>query len=133
MKRAVILAILLTSCPNPTTGKVDPYLTARTVITQAGTAVALADGIFNQWVLNQPEDKAKEVKAKYLRIKTAVLNGLQMALDGVDIAEKAKKDPNVTTLLAAADKAWQDLQKLISDLMVTKAKGRPIKLPHHLM
>jgi phage I-like protein len=121
MKRAalaVVAALLLWGCPNPETGKVDPYLTARTIILQMQTATALADGIFNQWLLGQPEGEAKDAtEAKYLKIKTAVLNGLQLALDGVDIAEQAKKDPDITKLLEAADAAWQDLQKFLSDLL----------------
>lgn len=121
MKRAalaVVAALLLWGCPNPETGKVDPYLTARTIILQFQTATALADGIFQQWLLGQPEGEPKEqAKAKYLKIKTAVLNGLQLALDGVDIAEQAKEDPDVTKLLEKADAAWKDLQKFLADLL----------------
>jgi hypothetical protein len=117
MMSLAALSLLVTACPNPETGKVDPYLTARTVILQAQTAISLADGIFHQWLLGQEADKAKAAEARYYKIKTAVVNGLKLAMDGVDIAEKAKKDPDVATLLAAADKAWQDLQKFLSDLL----------------
>jgi hypothetical protein len=121
MKRAalaVVAALLLWGCPNPETGKVDPYLTARTIILQVQTATALADGIFQQWLLGQPEGEEKDkAKATYYKIKTAVLNGLQLALDGVDIAEQAKKDPDLTKLLEKADAAWQDLQKFLTDLL----------------
>ena len=121
MKRAalaVVAALLLWGCPNPETGKVDPYLTARTIILQFQTATSLADGIFQQWLLGQPEGEPKDqAEAKYLKIKTAVLNGLQLALDGVDIAEQAKEDPDVTKLLEKADAAWKDLQKFLADLL----------------
>jgi hypothetical protein len=113
---ATVLAFSLTGCPGPG-GKVDPWLTARTIITQTQTAMALSDGIFNQWKLTQPEDKAKEAEAKYLKIRNTVLNSLQLALDSVDIAEQAKKDLDIKKLMEKANAAWADLQKLLSDLL----------------
>ena len=120
MKKALLLlgVLFLWACPNPTTGKTDPYLTARIVINQAQTAVALADGIFNQWLLGQADAvKAKESAAKYQKIKTGVANGLQLAYSGVDIAEQADEDPDIAKLLAQADTAWKDLSKLLGDLL----------------
>lgn len=132
MKRillAVMAAILLAACPGPA-GKVDPWLTARTIILQTQTAVGLADGIFQQWLLSQPEGEKKEdAKAKYLKIKQTVMNGLQLALDGVNIAEQAKKDPDVQKLLAAADAAWKDLQKLLADLLKQPPASAPTGKP----
>lgn len=113
---AVIAAFTFTACPGPG-GKIDPWLTARTIITQTQTAMAMADGIFNQWALHQSEDKAKEAKAKYLKVRQTVLNSLQLALDGVAIAEQAKKDPDVKKLMEKANAAWVDLQKLLTDLL----------------
>jgi len=117
-KLFLIGVLLLVGCPNPITGKVDPYLTARTVIMQAQMGLSVADGIFGQWALMQ-SDKEKAAKAQetYLKIKTAIGNGLQLALDGVDIAEQAKKDPDVTKLLAQANGAWGDLTKFLGDLL----------------
>jgi hypothetical protein len=110
-------------CPDPQTGKIDPYLTARTVILQANTALALADGIFNQWLLGQTDaEKAKRTQQIYEKTRTAVSNGLQLALNGVDIAQQAKEDPDVAKLMAEADKAWKSLSKFLTDLL---AKGDP--------
>lgn len=130
MKRillAIVAAMLLAACPGPT-GKVDPWLTARTIILQTQTAVGLADGIFQQWLLSQPAgEKKEEAQAKYLKIKQTVMNGLRLALDGVDVAEQAKKDPEVGKLLEKADAAWRSLQQLLADLLKTPAP--PASLP----
>lgn len=119
MKKLFMLAaFLLVGCPNPETGKVDPYLTARTVINQANIAVALSDGIFNQWLLGQTDvEKAKKAQAAYQKIKTGVVNGLQLALNGVAIAEQAKTDPNITDLMAIANEAWGNLRKFLEVLL----------------
>jgi hypothetical protein len=121
MKRlvlAVLLALVAWGCPNPETGKVDPYLTARTIILQANTALALADGIFNQWLLGQSDaEKAKKVQATYQKVKTSVANGLQLALNGVAIAQQAKEDPDVKKLMAEANNAWGNLRKFLEDLL----------------
>jgi len=124
----ILLAAILfvVGCPNPQTGKVDPYLTARTIINQASTALALSDGIFNQWLLGQTDaDKAKKVQQTYVKVKTAVANGLQLALNGVAIAEQAKKDPNLDDLMSKANEAWDSLRKFLTDLF---AKPEDAKL-----
>lgn len=120
MRRATlaVATALLVGCPNPDTGKVDPYITARAIILQVHTAVSLADGIFQQWAVGQPSgEELEKTKAIYYKIKTAVFNGIQLALDGVDIAEQAKEDLDVNKLLEKADAAWKDLQKFLSDLL----------------
>lgn len=122
-KMVMVLALLMMipvemGCPDPVTGQVDPYLTARTIILQANTALALADGIFGQWVLGQSDvEKAKKAQAIYTKSKTGVANGLQLALNGVAIAQQAKTDPDITKLMAEANKAWINLRKFIEDLM----------------
>lgn len=121
MKRlalAFMAVMMMVACPDPLTGKIDPYMTARTVINQAGVSLALADGIFNQWLLAQSDvEKAKKTQATYVQIKTAVANGLQVAYVGVGIAEQAKKDPDISKLLAEADNAWKALSKLLGGLL----------------
>ena len=129
MKRslAALFVLSLIACPGPT-GKVDPWLTARTIINQTQSAVVLADVIFQQYLLGQPEgDQKEQTKAKYLKIKQAVVNGLKLAYDGVGIAEQAKTDPDVTKLLEKANEAWADLQKLLADLL--KTEPTPASLP----
>lgn len=129
MACCAFLISMETGCPDPQTGKVDPYLTARTVILQANTALALADGIFNQWLLAQTDlEKAKKTQAIYEKTRTAVSNGLQLALNGVDIAQQAKEDPDVAKLMAEADKAWQSLSKFLSDLLGKEDSGVTVAL-----
>lgn len=125
MKRlvlALVAAIIVTACPNPETGKIDPYLTARTIILQANTALSVADGIFQQWLLGQ-SDQEKVVKAQktYTLAKSGVTNGLQMALNGVNIAEQAKKDPDIKELMKEANEAWGSLRKFLEDLFASPA------------
>lgn len=120
----IVAALLLCSCPGPG-GKVDPWLTARTIITQTQNALFFIDGIFNQWLLGQPDDKRDEVESKYLMVRQAVIDGLRLALDGVDIAEQAKKDPDVQKLMEAADKAWLDLKTFVANLLKTPSTMPP--------
>ena len=121
MKRlvlAVVVALLMGGCPDPQTGKIDPYLTAHTVINQASMALPIAEGIFNQWLYQQTDaEKVKKVQLTFAKVKTAVANGLKLAHDGVDIAKQAKQDPDVSKLLAHADTAWKDLYKFLDDLL----------------
>jgi hypothetical protein len=131
MKRlifAVVAGLLVWACPNPETGKIDPYLTARTIINQAQTALALADGIFNQWMWAQADpEKVKKYSAAYQKIKTSVANGLLLAFNGVDIAEQAKTDPNVEDLLVEANKAWTNLRKFLSDLLAKPEDAQTVE------
>ena len=124
MVRAVQLVVLLVAagmlagCPNPATGKTDPWLTAKTIINQSKMGVPVADVIFTQWKLSQTDQqKVAEAEAKYVKIKLAVLNGLSVAYDGVVIAEQAKTDPDMSKLMDQAETAWQDLRKFLEDLL----------------
>jgi len=122
LKLALILIPVLTlqGCPDPNTGKIDPYLTARTIILQANTSLALADGIFNQWLLSQSDaDKAKKTQEVFEKARTVVANSLQLALNGVTIAETAKTNPNMADLMKEANAAWVNLRKLLEDLFVS--------------
>lgn len=118
MKRWFIIFALILGCVNPQTGKVDPYVTARSTISQAQIVVSLADGIFTQWAVAQT-DQSKVTKATetYARAKTGVANGLRLALDGVNIAEAAKKDPNIESIGKYANAAWNDLYALLTGLI----------------
>lgn len=121
MKRLALclaLALLAWGCPDPQTGKIDPYLTAHTVINQASLALPIAQGIFNQWLYAQADaEKAKKAQVTFAQVYTAVSNGLKLAHDGVDIAKQAKEDPDVSKLLAQADAAWKSLYKFLDDLL----------------
>jgi len=126
MKRlalCLVLALLAWGCPDPQTGKIDPYLTAHTVINQTSLALPIAQGIFNQWLYAQTDaEKIKSAQQLFAKIYTAVSNGFKLAHDGVDIAKQAKEEPDVAKLLAQADTAWKDLYKFLDDLL---AKGDP--------
>lgn len=127
MKRvalAIAAALLVWGCPNPETGKIDPYLTAHTVINQASLALPIAEGIFNQWLYQQTDaEKAKKAQLTFAKVKTAVANGFKLAHDGVDIAKQAKEEPDVAKLLAQADTAWKDLYKFLDDLLAAGDPG----------
>lgn len=113
---------LLAGCPNPVTGKTDLWLTAKTVINQSKMGLPIADVLFTQWTLSQTDqEKVQKVTAKYSKIKLAVFNGLNVAYDGVVIAEQAKTDPDMVKLMDQAEKAWQDLRKFIEDLLKPEA------------
>jgi hypothetical protein len=120
MKKLILtlmVALLAWGCPDPQTGKIDPYLTARTIILQANTALSVADGIFQQWLLGQSDqEKVAKAQKTYTLAKSGVTNGLQMALNGVNIAEQAKKDPDIKKLMSEANEAWTSLRKFLEDL-----------------
>jgi hypothetical protein len=116
----VVLYVGICGCPSPNTGviKSDPYLVAHTIINQAGLALTVAEGIFNQWVYVQTDSKKVEkAQLTFAKVKTLVANGLKLAHDGVYIAEQAKQTPDVTQLLLKADNAWDDLRQFLADLL----------------
>ena len=116
-KTLVLLAFLIMGCPDET-GKVDPYLTARNIINQKHLPIAVADSIFGMWCSKQTDqEKLKATQEKYQKIKAAVLNGLQVALEGVNIAEQAQKDPNLTDLMDRANDAWTSLRTFLEELL----------------
>jgi len=131
MKKLLLVAVfLLAGCPQPG-GKTDPWLTAKTIINQARLGAPIADALFTQWTLSQTDQgKVAETTAKYTKLKLAVLNGLQVAYDGVVIAEQAKTDPDMAKIMDQAEKAWTDLRKFIEDLLKPVAPAtQPVVQP----
>lgn len=125
----LVALLLLVGCPGPG-GKVDPYATARTVINSMQFSVSFADAIFNQWAIKQTDPaKVKAASEKYAYIRLLVLDGLQAALKGVDIAEQAKKDPDMTKLMDQAELAWKDVRVFLADLLKTPAPPPPTTQP----
>lgn len=121
-----LVALFIVGCPNPETGKTDPWLTARTVILQSKNAVSIAESIFMQWTFSQTDaEKVKKSQETFYKIKTAVLNGFTLAMDGVNIAQQAKEEPDVTKLLSQANTAWADLHKFLGDLLGDKEEPKP--------
>jgi len=118
MAIAVVVAVFLCGCPDANTGKMDPYLTAHTIINQAGVALTVAEGIFNQWVYAQTDvEKVQKAQLTFAKIKTLVAHGLELAHDGVYLARQAKEQPDVIKLLAQADVAWNDLRSFLTALL----------------
>jgi hypothetical protein len=115
----VLLFVLLAGCPGLTNCKgTDPYATARLVIGGTQIAVQSSEAVFMAWAATQTDmEKVKVALAKFTKIKAAVLQGLQVALDGVDIAQQAKTDPDIKKLMAQAETAFQDLRKLLEGLL----------------
>lgn len=110
------------TCSAPT----DPYATARLVINGTQIAVQTSEGVFMLWAATQTDpEKVKTALAKFTKVKVAVLQGLQVALDGVDIAQQAKTDPDIRKLMVAAETAFQDLRRLLEELL-TKPASQPV-------
>lgn len=120
------LALLVTACPPcppPQTGPgTSPYVIAKGVIYSGQLAVSLAGGFFNLWLSSRPAttpaEKISEYKTTYNKVSTSVLNGLQLALTAVNIAEEQGKEFNLVSLLAQAETAWQQLRQFLSGLGV---------------
>ena len=118
-----LITLFLCSCPHNGAGpvgptKTDPYAIARAVIQGAQLSLFVADGVFEQWALQQTDqEKVKAARAKYTHIRTAVVDGLRLALDAVNIAQQAATDPDLSKILLQADAAWQDLKALLTDLL----------------
>lgn len=114
----VVLSCCALGCPNTGTMRSDPYVVSHMVINQAGLALTIAEGIFNQWLLTQSDmKKIRKARLTFAKVHTLVAGGLKLAHDGVRIAEKAKETPDVVALLSEADDAWGDLRQFLSDLL----------------
>jgi len=125
---AVLLAMLFVACPGFTSceGKTDPYTIARLTISGTQVAVQASEAVFMAWAAAQTDmEKVKAALAKFTKIKSSVLQGLQVALDGVDIAQQAKTDPDIKKLMALAETAFQDLRKLLEELLA-KPSSQPV-------
>lgn len=125
----VVLSVLA-SCPGFTScpGK-DPYATARAIISGTQVVVGMSDSVFYAWAsLQSDPELVKKALAIFTKTKNSVFTGLQVALDGVDIAQQAKVDPNITKLMEKAETAFQDLKKFLADLLA-KAPATPSTMP----
>lgn len=116
-KAALLALFLLVGCPGPS-GKVDPYITARAVISGAQMSLTLADGIFMQWAVTQTDPaKVKAATEKFNYIKLCVADGLRIANDAVNVAEAAKAPVDITKIMDQAEIAWKDLRVFLTDLL----------------
>lgn len=117
---AIMVAVFLTACPHntpdPNTPPKDPYATARAVIAGAQLTLLGADGVFEITAAFMDPAKVPELRKDYLRIRGAVVDGLKLASDGVDVAESQKQGFDIVKLLAQAETAYQDVLKFLADL-----------------
>lgn len=118
----MLVLLLMSGCPESQTQILsDPYLTAKTVISQANIALSLADGIFQQWALGQADiQKRAGAQKTFTIIKTSVANGLQLALKGVEIAQTAKQNPDLRVLMGQSEEAWRALTQFLAGILDPK-------------
>jgi len=116
---AAVLVMTLASCPDPVTGKIDPYLTTKTSIAFAKSSLVLADALFENILVYAKivGDKAKDARTKYAKAKDIVTKTLAAAEAGLEIAMKANKGVDVMTIMMDTDRAWKALRDLIASFM----------------
>lgn len=136
LKRIMLVGavLLIAGCPHNGPGPViNPYSTARGVIQLAQIALTMADGVFEEWAGAQTDlIMVEATRAKYTKVRTAVADGLKVAMDAVAVAEAAGTEIDLSKILAAAETAWQDLRKFLSDLGTPASKPAlkgTLKLP----
>jgi hypothetical protein len=102
----------------------DPYATARAAVAGAEITLYFADDVFESWAAGQTDlIKVAKARAGYVRIRAAVADGLRVALDTIDVAEKVHAGLNLGQILAQADGAYQDLKAFLNDLFSVPASG----------
>jgi hypothetical protein len=125
MKRLLItlFVLFLFGCP-PTT---NPYIAAKTVISSAQTAVSVADSIFENWVTSQPDKTVVESqRRRYAQLRLAVVQGLEVAYQSVNVAEELKAGMDVPVILQKADTAWSALRLFINEVFVKYPANIPL-------
>lgn len=117
---AALFTLLLTACPHNgpdvATPEKDPYAIARAVVQTAQLSLLAADGVFEIWAGFAEPAKATEARVTYTKIRTAVVDGLKVAMDGINIAESQKEGLDLPKLLAQAEAAYQDLRAFLGIL-----------------
>lgn len=115
-----VLAFLLAACPHNGPGPEgpgkDPYAIGRTVVQGAQLTLVGADGVFEICASFMEAQKATETRQQYLRIRASVVEGLHLALTGIDIAESQKAGFDILKLMAHAESAYQDLLKFLASI-----------------
>jgi len=114
-----VLSVLISGCPGfmncNNTG--DFYATGRSVVGAAQTTLSYADAAFEVWISKQTDlQKIADMREKYNQLKMTVLDGLKLALDGIELAAQAVTSFNIIALMTSAEKAYVDLRKFLADL-----------------
>jgi hypothetical protein len=127
--RAVVL-LLVGACmgcpptPDPN-GPPSPYVIARATIQAGQISVAVADGVFDAYIVGKPDAQAK--REAYMKYRAAVLDALSLALDAVNIAETQRKGFDLAALLAPAESTWKDLRAFLNSLGNLRSVPRTIR------
>jgi len=137
----ILLLALLPGCPDPVTGKVDPYKTADNAFAIARSSLGLADAAFEQVVvyIGLTGDKLAAVRLEYQTHRKTVKDLIDAAYEAYQIAVKNKEEVNVASILADSDKAWTTLRTFIASLMDSigavsgpQSTGAAVKTPPDL-
>ena len=147
---ATIISLLLTlviACPNPQTGKIDPYLTTENALAFTKVSLTAADAMFTNILvyLKKPAEEIKKIRDGYNKVRTAVDKALVVAGESLAIAKKANKGVTLMQIMADTDKAWKALREFITALMPSTTstmsvtphgsagKPNPESLPHSII
>ena len=127
MKKLLLLVALLAfpACNNlkPPQSLPDGYVIARATVQGAQILLAGADGLFEVLTAFIDAEKLKDVKATFYRIRASVVTGLQLALDGINVAESQKQGFDLGKLMAQANAAWTDLRAFLESLSAPAMKS----------
>jgi len=120
MKKLILLLTtltLLSSCKTFGPQNLpDGFAVAHTTVQGAQLALVGADGLFEIVAGFMSPERAASARQTYLKIRAAVVAGLQLALDGIILAEGQRSGFDLVKLLAPAEAAWQDLRAFLAAL-----------------
>jgi len=89
----------------------DNYAVARAVVQGSQLALFAADGVFE--FLCTLSSKAADARPTYLLIRADVATGLQLALEGIMVAETQKQGFDLSKLMAQAETSWQKVKEFL--------------------
>jgi len=128
MKKLLIATLLLTTttvscteCPPPK-NLPDGYTIARVTVQGLQLALTGADTVFEFLTQFIAPEKVAETRAVFLKTKNAVIRGLQVALDGIKLAEEQKAGFDLAKLMIQAEVAWRDLRAFIASLQTPSSQ-----------
>jgi hypothetical protein len=147
IKRMLLLSLFLLStvaatCTTNTNGSgPNGYAIARACVQGGQVAVSMGDSVFEIWCAVSDGLQCAEARGTYSHLRLDVLDGLQVVLAGIDLAESQSSGLDLPKLMAQAEAAWSKLYKFLADLGVmptslpstvtksTQAKKEKLVLP----
>lgn len=131
MKNLLLATLLLTTaatscteCP-PSKNLPDGFAIGRATVQGAQLALFGADAVFEFWAAFADTTTVAAARPKYLRIRVSVVSGLQLALDGIAIAESQKSGFDLNKLMAQAEASWKDLRAFLATLQAAAGASQP--------